>query len=141
MIRLSRRGFFIGLAAAACAVAAPATVGGTASFLRRVLHDHFGAEVAAHDGVDDFVRAYVDSLAQDDMAKRAMAGLYFAWHGDRVHKIGAAAALEQRFLSTILVRSNIIALWHGNASAFEFTEADPWVPTCGLYLSALAETA
>lgn len=140
MIKLSRRGFIIGLAAAIGAAAAPAVMGGTAAFLRRVLHDHFGPRVAATDGVDGFVRAYVDSLAQDDMAKRAMAELYFAWHGDRVRKIAAATALEERFLNTILVRSNIIALWHGTASEFEFTVADPWTPTCGLYLSALAET-
>jgi hypothetical protein len=64
---------------------------------------------------------------------------YFAWRGDLVHRIGAADDLEQRFLHTILTRSNIVALRQGRDAPFQYTETDPWQPACGLYLSAFAD--
>jgi hypothetical protein len=143
---VSRRRFLLGSVAAVTAasagvVAVPFVSGGVAGFLRRALEAHFGPDLAAAEGVDAFVREYADHAGAGDIAKRLSADLYFGWQLDEVHKIGAADALEKKFLETILVRSNIIALAQGGASAFEYTSADPWTPTCNLYLSALSAQA
>ncbi|MEL6678702.1 MAG: hypothetical protein AAFQ51_08350 [Pseudomonadota bacterium] len=135
----TRRALLLGTGAVAALAALPIALGGTTSFLRRVLSDHFGSDVLDIDGIDDFVSEYAALAGADSAAKKLGAEVYFAWRGDMVHKIGAAQALEHRFLQTILTRSNIIAMRQGTSSQFEFTSVDPWEPTCGLYLSALGE--
>lgn len=137
---LSRRALLISSAAATAVVAVtPIALGGMESFLRRVLANHFGPEVLGIEGVDAFVGDYAQLAGSGDFAKRVGAEIYFAWRGELVHKIGAARDLEAVFLRSFLTRSNIIAIQQGRDVAFEYGEVDPWVPTCGLYLSALAE--
>lgn len=136
---ITRRGVLLGLGAAAGVAAVPVALGGTESFLRRVLSDHFGSDVLDIDGIEDFIHDYSANAGQGDWKKRMAAEVYFAWRGDLIHKIGPAKALEEKFLQTILVRSNIVAVRQGHADAFDFTETDPWQPACGLYLSAFAE--
>lgn len=138
---LTRRRFLLGTGAVAAAAAVPVALGGTEGFLRRVLGDHFGPDVLEVEGIGDFVREYAALTGQGDWKKRMAAEVYFAWRGDRVKKIGQARALEERFLRTILTRSNIIAIRQGRTEAFEYTDADPWAPGCGLYLGAMAESA
>lgn len=138
---LTRRRFLLGTGTLVGAAAVPVAFGGTEGFLRRVLGDHFGSDVLEIDGIEDFVRDYADLAGQGDWTKRMAAEVYFAWRGDRVKKIGPARALEERFLRTLMVRSNIIAIRQGRATSFEYTDADPWAPSCGLYLSAMAEEA
>ncbi len=134
-MRMTRRGFLLGLGALTGAAAVPVALGGTESFLRRTLASHFGDDVLDIEGIGDFVRDYAANAGQGDWTKRMAAELYFAWRGDLVKKIGPAQALEQRFLQTILVRSNIIAMRQGHTTDFEYTDTDPWEPACGLYLS------
>ncbi|MEL7453613.1 MAG: hypothetical protein AAGJ50_09620 [Pseudomonadota bacterium] len=125
----------------AAAATIPVALGGTESFLNRVLSDHFGADVLQVDRIGDFVQDYASLAGRNDWKKRMAAEIYFAWRGDRVKKIGPAIELEERFLRTILTRSNIIAVRQGRAEVFEYTDADPWAPGCGLYLGAMADTA
>ena len=138
---LTRRRLLLGAGAVAAAAAVPVALGGTESFLRRVLGNHFGDDALEIDGIGEFVQEYAELTGQGDWKKRMVAEVYFAWRGDRVKKIGPAVALEERFLQTILTRSNIIAVRQGRAESFEYTDANPWAPGCGLYLSAMAETA
>jgi|GEM_PF-6433020 len=140
-MRITRRGILLGMGAVVGIAAVPVALGGTESFLRRTLADHFGDDVLQIEGIDDFVRDYAANAGQGDWKKRLAAELYFAWRGDLAHKIGPAKALEAKFLQTILVRSNIIAMRQGRASVFDYTETNPWEPTCGLYLSAMAVDA
>lgn len=137
----TRRRLLLGSGALIATAAVPVTFGGTESFLRRVLCDHFGEDVLEIDGIGEFVREYAELAGRNDWKKRMAAEIYFAWRGDLVNKIGPAIELEERFLGTILTRSNIIAVRQGRASEFDYTDADPWTPGCGLYLSAAADTA
>ncbi|MBO9398614.1 MULTISPECIES: hypothetical protein [unclassified Shimia] len=136
---LRRRAFLVGAAGLAGAVLVPLTLGGTTSFLRRTLKDHFGPEVLELAGIDDFVDEFAALAGEDDPAKKIAAEMYFGWHGDRVKMIGPAKAMQERFLFTILHRSNIIAVQQGRATEFEYGSVDPWSPVCGLYLSAFAD--
>lgn len=136
----TRRTVLLGGAAVAAAVAAvPIALGGMESFLRRVLADHFGPDVLGIEGVGDFVRDYAAQAGSGSVFKRLGAEVYFAWRGDLAHKIAPAWELEALFLQTILTRSNIIALRQGRDELFSYTDVNPWEPTCGLYLSALAD--
>lgn len=137
---LTRRRFLLGSGAVVAAATVPVALGGTESFLNRVLDDHFGADVLEVDGIGDFVRDYAALTGKGDWKKRMAAEVYFAWRGDRVKKIGPAVELEERFLRTILTRSNIIAVRQGRSSEFEYADADPWTPGCGLYLTASLDT-
>ncbi|WP_226626459.1 hypothetical protein [Alloyangia pacifica] len=138
-MRQTRRAMLLGGAALVSVAAVPVAMGGLEAFLRRVLAGHFGPQILEVAGVDDFVAEYAAQTGTGSFLKKAGAELYFAWHGDAVKMIPQAEALEQLFLQTILVRSNIIALYQGRSEDFEYTELDPWQPTCGLYLSALAD--
>jgi hypothetical protein len=135
----TRRVVLLGGTATVAALAAPIAMGGLESFLRRVLTDHFGEDVLAIDGIDDFVADYAAQAGTGSLPKRLGAEAYFAWRGDLVHRIGPAEELEDRFLNTVLTRSNIIALRQGRDEPFQYTETDPWEPVCGLYLSAFAD--
>lgn len=136
---LKRRGFLIGVAGIAGALLVPLTLGGTTAFLRRTLEDHFGPEVLDLEGIDDFVEEFAALAGEDDPAKKIAAEMYFGWHGDRVKLIGPAKAMQERFLFTILHRSNIIAVQQNRETEFEYGSVDPWSPICGLYLSAFAD--
>lgn len=140
MSKLTRRILLGGAAAGAAVVAVPVAFGGTESFLRRVLADHFGPAILDTPGIDDFVAEYAAGLGGDDgLIKSLGAELYFGWRGDLVKEIGPARVLAERFLHTILARSNIIHVDRGVTDAFNYTAADPWEPQCNLFLSALAE--
>lgn len=136
---MKRRIFLGGTAAIVALAATPIALGGTVSFLRRTLSDHFGPDVLDIDGIDDFVRDYAELAGQGSMLKKMGAEVYFAWRGDRVHMIGQAKELQDRFLNTILTRSNIIAIRQARETDFDYGDPDPWSSTCGIYLSALAE--
>lgn len=136
---MKRRWFLAGGAALVGLAATPIALGGTVSFLRRTLSDHFGPDVLAIDGIDDFIADYAALAGQGSTIKKIGAEVYFAWRGDRIHKIGQAEELQNRFLGTILTRSNIIAIQQGRETAFDYGDPDPWSPVCGIYLSALAE--
>ena len=139
-MRMRRRDFlFGGGAIVALAAATPVALGGMTSFLRRTLSDHFGPDVLALEGIDDFVSEFAALSGGDDPVKRVVAEVYFAWRGDRVHMIGPATALRDRFLRTILTRSNIIAIQQARETEFEFGSVDPWIPDCGYYLSVAAD--
>ena len=138
-MRMTRRGFLLGLGALTGAAAVPVALGGTESFLRRTLASHFGDDVLDIEGIGDFVSDYAANAGQGDWTKRMAAELYFAWRGDLVKKVGPAKALEDKFLETVLIRSNIIAMRQRRATEFEYSETDPWQPACSLYLSSLAE--
>ena len=138
-MRITRRMLLLGTGALAGASAVPVALGGTERFLNRALCDHFGTDVLDIEGIGEFVSEYAALAGRDDWKKRLAAELYFAWRGDLVFKIGQAWDLEERFLATILTRSNIIAIRQGRAETFEFSDADPWNPVCGLYLSVWAE--
>ena len=140
MTWFTRRRFLLGTSALAAAATVPVALGGTESFLNRVLGDHFGPDVLEIDGLGEFVCEYAGQTGKGAWKKRWAAEVYFAWRGDWVKKIGPAVELEERFLRTILTRSNIIAIRQGWAEVFEYTDADPWVPGCGPYLSAAADT-
>jgi hypothetical protein len=137
----TRRNVLLGGAALAALAAVPVALGGTESFLRRVLADHFGPDVLEIEGIDDFIRDYAAQAGAGSFAKRIGAEVYFAWRGDLAHMITPAQELEKLFLQTILTRSNIVALHQGRDELFSYINVDPWEPTCGLYLSALAEDA
>ena len=140
----TRRALLIGGTATAMATATvaalPIAMGGVESFLRRVVKEHFGPDMIEVAGVDEFIRDYAGHAGSGSIAKRLGAEVYFAWRGDLVRKIGAAQELEERFLQTILTRSNVIAVFQGAAQEFQYTDNNPWEPTCGLYISALGET-
>ena len=136
---MRRRMFLIGGGAAAALVAVPLSLGGTTAFLRRTLRDHFGPEVLQLDGIDDFVTEFASLAGEGSPAKRLAAEMYFAWHGDRLRMIGPAAALKDRFLYTILTRSNIIAIQQQRETQFDYGSVDPWLPECDPYLSAVAD--
>ncbi len=136
---MRRRMFLIGGGAATALVALPLSLGGTTQFLRRTLRDHFGPEVLKLDGIDDFVTEFASLAGEGSPAKRLAAEMYFAWHGDRVRMISPATALQDRFLYTILTRSNIIAIQQNRATEFDYGFVDPWIPVCGQYLSAAAD--
>lgn len=135
----TRRAVLIGGAAAVTAAAIPVAMGGIHGFLRRVAAGHFGPGVLQIDGVEEFIAEYAAQAGSGRLAKKVAAELYFAWRFDGVHKIAQADELENLFLQNILVRSNVIAIYQGRAESFEYTEVNPWEPTCGLYLSALAD--
>ena len=135
----TRRNVLLGGAAVAALATVPVALGGTESFLWRVLADHFGPDVLGIEGIDDFVTDYAAQAGSGSLVKRMGAEVYFAWRGDLAHKITPAEELEKLFLQTILTRSNIIALHQGRAEPFSYVDVDPWQPTCGLYLSALAD--
>ncbi|WP_027256123.1 hypothetical protein [Leisingera aquimarina] len=137
-MKMRRRMFLMGAAATAL-VAVPVSLGGTVGFLKRTLRDHFGPDVLNLDGVADFVTEFASYSAQGSPAKKLAAEVYFAWHGDQMKMIGPAAALRDRFLYTILTRSNIIAVQQQRAAQFDYGLADPWLPACGQYLSAAAD--
>lgn len=143
MRRATRRGFLFGagsaLASLAALGAAPAVFGGTERFLRRAFADHFGEDALAIDGIDDFISDYAATIGEEDQAKRLAAEYYFTFRADLFHKPGSVVAFEERFLRSVLSRSNIIAIAQGRAEAFDYQNPDPWSPECGLYLSALAE--
>ncbi|MBM7069097.1 hypothetical protein [Actibacterium sp. 188UL27-1] len=135
-----KRRWFIGGGAALVGLAiTPIALGGTVSFLRRTLSDHFGPNILNIDGIDGFVKDYATLAGQGSTVKKLGAEVYFAWRGDKVHMIGQAEDLQERFLNTILTRSNIIAIQQGRETAFDYGDPDPWSPICGIYLSALAE--
>ncbi|ETX12739.1 hypothetical protein OCH239_17375 [Roseivivax halodurans JCM 10272] len=129
----------LGGGALCIAAAVPVAMGGMRSFLERITVAQFGAEILSIDGVHAFLDAFAAQAGDDSLAKRLGAEAYFAWRGDLIHEIAPARDLETRFLQTILTRSNIIKVWRGESQRLEFTEIDPWQPTCGLYLSALAD--
>lgn len=135
----TRRTVLSGGAAVAALATVPIALGGTESFLRRILADHFGPDVLEIEGISDFVSDYAERAGADSIVKHMGAEVYFAWRGDLAYKIAPAQELEKLFLQTILTRSNIIALRQGRDEPFSYTEVDPWQPTCGLYLSALAD--
>jgi len=139
-MNMRRRMFLFGGGAAAVLVALPLSLGGMTQFLRRTLRDHFGSEVLELDGIDDFVAEFASLAGEGSRSKRLAAELYFAWHGDRVRMIGPAVALQDRFLNTILTRSNIIAIQQQRATRFDYGLVDPWSPVCSHYLSAAADT-
>lgn len=136
---MKRRTLLLGAGVAAIAAAVPLSIFGVPSFLRRVLSDHFGSDVLEIEGIDDFVSEYASLLGNENIAKRLAADAYFGLRIDKVKKIGLAKALEERFLVTVLLRSNIIAIRQGRSEEFEFVSANPWQPVCGTYLSAFAE--
>ncbi len=113
--------------------------GGTSGFLRRVVADHFGRDALEIDGLDAFIDDYTAIISENPSLKKRAAELYFSWRGDRIHLIPDASNLRERFLQTILTRSNIIAMRQGRAERFDYSNPAPWEPDCGLYLSAFAE--
>jgi hypothetical protein len=136
-MKMRRRMFLIGGGAAL--VALPLSLGGTTAFLRRMLRDQFGPDVLQLDGIDDFITEFASLSGEGSPAKRLAAEMYFAWHVDRVKMIGPAEALRQRFLYTILTRSNIIAIQQQRETRFDYGSVDPWVPECNVYISAFAD--
>ncbi len=136
---MRRRMFLIGSGAVTALVVLPLTLGGTTQFLRRTLRDHFGPKVLKLDGINDFVTEFAALAGEGSPAKKLAAEMYFAWHGDRVRMIGPAAALQDRFLYTILTRSNIIAIQQKQETEFHYGFVDPWAPVCDQYLSAAAD--
>lgn len=139
MTLTTRRAVLLAGTAMAGLAIVPIARGGIESFLRRVLADHFGEDVLEIEGIGDFIRAYAANAGNEGFTKRAAAEVYFAWRGDLVREIGQAAEMRNRFLQTILTRSNIIAIYQGAEGSLDFADADPWNPTCGLYLSAFAD--
>ncbi|MCR9089518.1 MAG: hypothetical protein NXH97_22600 [Rhodobacteraceae bacterium] len=141
MTRLTRRTILFGSAAGVAAMSVTAIVlaPGMTGFLRRVVAQHFGPETVKIDGVEDFITDYAEQAGSGDWKKQVASRLYFSLHGDEIYRISAADELENRFLNTFLTRSNIIAIYQETATEFEYTDVDPWEPSCGLYLSSLAE--
>ena len=138
-MNLGRRKVLAGIAAGAAIAAVPLVNNGLTSFFNRTLRAHFGDDVTEIAGIDAFVSDYAATVARDDFMKRSTAQVYFAMRGDRIQKIGIAQELENRFLQTILTRSNIIAIRQKKANEFEYTDADPWELACGSYLTDAAD--
>lgn len=138
-MRVLRRTLLLGGGALAAAATFPIVLGGMESFLRRVVAGHFGPEFLDDEGIGEFIAEYAAQAGRGSFVKRAGAEAYFAWRGDLVHMIGPAKELQSMFLNTLLTRSNIIALYNGAESGFSYSSVDPWEPTCGLYLSSLAD--
>lgn len=138
-MNMRRRMFLLGGGAAATLVVLPLSLGGTTQFLKRTLRNHFGPDVLKLDGMDEFVTEFASLSGKDSPAKRLAAEMYFAWHGDKVRMIGPAVALQERFLYTLLTRSNIIAIQQKRETKFDYGLVDPWWPVCGQYLSAAAD--
>lgn len=140
MTALTRRAIiFGGTCAVTLSAAAVAVAPGLPGFLRRVVVQQFGADMLDIDGIDDFIADYAAQAGAGDWKKQIASRLYFSLHGDEIYRLAAVDELENRFLNTILTRSNIVAVYQKSAAAFEYTDANPWEPTCGLYLSSLAE--
>lgn len=141
MTRLTRRALLAGAGTTAAGLAAvPFVFKGIPRFLRQAVANHFGEETLALEGMDDFIADFAASASDGDALKRFAADAYFAFHGDRFHKISAAKEFENRFLYTLLTRSNIIAIQQGRSVEFDYLNPDPWDPQCGIYLSSAAET-
>jgi len=138
-MKLKRRTVLLASIAVAGVALVPFVKGGVQGFLARVLRTHFGSDVTEIDGVDSFVAEYASYVGRDNQTKRLGAGVYFAFRGEKIKKLGMSQDLEERFLRTILTNSNIIAIRQGRAKEFEFSGANPWEPVCGLYLSAAAD--
>ena len=130
-----------GGAAAGVVAVAPLTFSGLEGFLRRTVADHFGKDLLTVEGIDDFVRDFVETVGDENFIKRLASDYYFGISGDRIHKTGAVRAFEERFLRSLLSRSNVIAIYQGASTEFEYQNPDPWAPQCGLYLSSFAEDA
>lgn len=140
MKQATRRAVLLGGASAAVGLAAaPFVLPGMEGFLRRVIAAHFGEEMLKVEGIDGFIAGFIASAGENDAMKRLAAEAYFIFRGDRIHRIGAATAFEERFLRSILTRSNIVALYQGRAGTFDWLDPNPWEPQCGLYLGAMAE--
>ncbi len=117
----------------------PLALDGLENFLRRVVADHFGDEILVLDGIDDFIRDFAATVGDENLIKRLASDYYFGVSGDRIHKTGTIRAFEERFLRSMLSRSNVIGIHQGVSTEFEYQNPDPWAPQCGLYLSSLAE--
>lgn len=142
MKRATRRAVLLGGGAAVAGLAAaPFVLSGMEGFLRRAIAAQFGEKMLKVEGIDDFIADFMATAGEDDALKRLAADAYFVFRGDRIHRIGAANAFEERFLHSILTRSNVVALFQGQAETFDWQDPNPWEPQCGLYLGAMAEEA
>ncbi|MEL7182070.1 MAG: hypothetical protein AAGK57_00340 [Pseudomonadota bacterium] len=137
---MRRRTLLLGGTALLAAAAVPLVNTGISGFLSRVLRDHFGDDIFEVAGIEDFVAEYASLVSQEDWVKRTGAQVYFGLRGDQVKQLGLAKGLENRFLQTILTRSNIIAIRQGRETQFDYSDPDPWAAVCGGYLTAATET-
>ncbi|MFQ6550862.1 hypothetical protein AAD018_000785 [Aestuariibius insulae] len=139
MNKLTRRTLLAGGGAITALAALGIAGGGTTGFLRRVTAEHFGKDALKIDGIDAFIDDYTAVISDSQSLKKRAAEVYFSWRGDRIYLIPDASNLKERFLQTILTRSNIIAMRQGRSDRFDYSNPAPWEPDCGLYLSAFAE--
>lgn len=134
---IKRRSVLIGAGAFAAVASVPVFSDGIKGHLARLVQDHFGEDLLKTiPGVDTFVQEFAAGLASDNTKKRLAAQVYFGFYGDKIAPTGFSNDLDERFLRTLLTRSNIIAIRTGRATEFDYGDPNAWETICGNYLSA-----